>query len=195
LAIYSTINFKKGKSSLKLYAIITFFVEAIGLYFLFRNKKPLSIIYNLHGILEIAIWMSYFLSLSFKPTKLFIIPITIVILTFLLIGDFNLLLWNTNGFLVGSISISSLIFLYYFQIVRNLLNLDGNFWISIGALFFQFGGFLLMGLVFLVAKRDPILGNSLYSLNTGINIVYYSLIFYGLFSLDKSEIKTHQEKI
>lgn len=185
LGIYSIINFDKANKYIKLYSIITLIVEIIGYTYLHFNNKAFSFLYNIYSIVEILIWSLYFFYLN-QISKRYLIPLlSCYFLTFFWLGDFQFFKLNNDGITLNSVYISTFIFLYFFNIIKKNLNLDGHFWILVGGLFYNFGGFILTGVIQIVAKIDNKLGSSLYSINSILNIIFYSLIFWGLKKLDK----------
>ena len=186
LCVYSVLKITQNSFYIKLYAIITFIVESFGLYHLFNHSVSLSWLYNFYAIVEIIIWSIFFLKLILGKIPSYTILIFFFYLFFYFyLNDFSLSKNNSSGFLLNNFIITTYIAFYLLKIIKNNQAITGDFWISIGALFYNLGSFVLTGLVFLLFTMDPELASFLFSINTILNIIFYSLVFVGIYINDK----------
>lgn len=90
---------------------------------------------------------------------------------------------TTYNFLLRCLLILLLVLYYFFEKyksieVYNLYRLP-LFWISIGNFFFYVGNFFLMGLIDILEKTHPSMVNSLFLINTFLNIFLYLMFIVG----------------
>ncbi|MDT4862209.1 hypothetical protein FQZ97_968480 [compost metagenome] len=107
------------------------------------------------------------------------------LLIFLYLGAFDLLSVNYTGFLLGNLFVTSLIVLYLYYILQKNLDLNGYFIIMVGALFYYCGGFLLIGMIKIIATIDSTAARELYSINAVLNIFFYGFVLWGLIRKDR----------
>jgi hypothetical protein len=191
LGIYSAFTLLKNTFYIKLYAIVTLGVEIIGFFYLRVYQTPIAWLYNLYAIFEIWAWANFFLIIVNKNrNRRFWLLFFIYTLLFNFFGNFNIMKLNNEGFLLNNVIVASFIACYFYYILKNGLNISGFFWIMIGAMFYNIGGFLLTGMVQFVSKIDINLAYKLYSLNHFLNIFFYGFIFFGLILKDREFLKT-----
>lgn len=97
----------------------------------------------------------------------------------------DLLSVNYTGFLLGNLFVTSLIVLYLYYILQKNLDLNGYFIIMVGALFYYCGGFLLIGMIKIIATIDSNAARELYSINAVLNIFFYGFVLWGLIRKDR----------
>jgi hypothetical protein len=186
LGIYSMFTLFKNTFYIKLYAIVTLGVEIIGFFYLRIYQTPIAWLYNLYAIFEIWAWANFFLIIVNKNrNRRFWLLFFIYTLLFIFFANFNIMKLNNEGFLLNNVIVASFIAYYFNNILKNGLNISGFFWIMIGAMFYNVGGFLLTGMVQIIAKTDPIMGGKLFDINTLLNIFFYGLVLYGVLNIDR----------
>lgn len=186
LGIYSVFTLFKNTFYIKLYAIVTLGVEIIGFFYLRLYHTPIAWFYNLYSFFEIWAWTNFFISIlninrTFKFWVFFVGYTTL----FMSIGNLSILKFNNDGVLLNNVIVTFFVFYYFYFIFKMNLNISGNFWIMVGALFYHVGGFLLTGMIQIVAKKDTLFGSKLFVINYELNICFYSLVLFGLIKLDK----------
>lgn len=186
LGIYSAFSLLKNTFYIKLYAIVTLGVEMIGFFYLRVYQTPIAWLYNLYSFFEIWAWANFFISIIAKSrVGQFWIYFPFYTILFIFIGDFSIMKLNNGAILLNNLIITSFIVYYFYFILRNNLSITGIFWIMVGGLFYHLGGFLLTGMVQLIAKTDPMLGAKLFDINTLLNIFFYGFILLGVIFFDR----------
>ena len=191
---YSFFTIRKGIFIIKLYAVVTLLIEVTGYLYLYSFNRPFEILYNIFSFFEIWVWLYFYFQITQNQKKIMLwITFSAYLLAFLYLGAFNLRAVNYEGILLNNLIVTFLIARYFYYILQKNLDLTGYFIVMAGALFYHSGGFLLNGMIKIIANIDLNAAKRLYSINSILNILFYGFMLWGLISKDR-EIKISPSK-
>lgn len=185
-ALYSVFTLRKGVFIIKLYVIVTLLTEVAGYGYLYYYNHAFAMLYNIFSLFEIGIWLGFYFQVTHSPRNWVLVVISgVYLLLFLYLGKFEPLSYNHQGVLLNNLIVTFLIARYLYYILQKNLDLNGYFIIMVGAMFYHTGGFLLNGMIKIIAHTDLNVARKLYSINSVLNILFYGFILWGLISTDR----------